>query len=1350
MKGLRFLLSVGLLLSLIGIGQAQQWVSFGKTAGTVLEPKTVNSSKSALVLQFDLPGMTVEKKSEKNIDYQQLIISGAGQNGNEIGFPNLPVYSQAIAIPAMSGVSYKIISATYQTLTGYNVFPVQDPMPDMKNAPAPVFRKNIEAYSKNEFYPAETISFSEPALIRDLRFVNLLYRPVQFNPATGELKVCTSLQLQIDFSGVDFRNVPQTSGTMSKDFSDMLDGYVINKDQFVNSSKTFQTAGKYYIITVDSFYNSVLPLAQWRQRMGYTTVVDSFSKLNTAANDTVDIKNAIQNAYNNWGVEYVLLVGDHANASNVYMLPAKKTNIGSYSYNPIPHDHGYSLTSGTDYFSDVYVGRLPGQTKAQIDTMVAKIVRYERTPYMTNTNWFHRGVMLGSYETGRIFIPTGRTVRTHLMAHGFDKVDTLFESSTDMALLTYSNIDSSLEAGRAFLMFRGHGAELDPATGPGYTAYFGGSNHGYLDAYRDTNFASLHNGQMNGVVIAPTCLAADYAEELGTAPHRVMAEYFFNYLSSTTPRSEGSAGYFGAMDVSYSFYNDSLSIGIFDHILDSNHTKFQQACNGGKLFMEKYYPVGDAVTQYEFYFMTIAGDPAMDLWTATPDSFAVTYTTPLNVGSQTYAVNVKRKVANTNLQDAHVCVMMDDLTVYSVGTTDASGNVSFSINPVNAGNMYLTVTKHNYKPFEAVVTVINGAPSKPNVTKLLDGAKLPDLRPYLTFVSTDPQSNPIDYRVIWDTLSTFASPAKDSSTTTTYASGTPVTFQFPSNLTAGRTYWWKVKGRDPAGTNMFGPESDVRSFTVASDIPAGTLCWMHTKGGQFTADSYTGATAAQGDSVILAAPSSGSATLMTEDFEGGALPAGWDTSGSYPANYGWLIRTAGGTQPPSFGTTYEGCQFPSTSVTPAASEEIITTPQYLMNAGAQTCSLSYAYGMDPGVAADSLLLEASFFSGGSWSAWTQVDGLNNGTTTISGTRSIGMNAQMPKDGIQLRWRFSQGGGRNGQDAAIDNITLKYTYLVPNTDGTMISGPVYYKDITKSETVSRSTYKWGKVMWHKKAAADSIGIQVQYCNNNIWALVPDAVLPNNSKGFFNQSSATDSATLVTMDTVTYDSLRVVANLYRPASKASTNPVLYDIEFARPGYMAALGVSLSSFTAFAQNNKATVQWRTESEQDCYQWAVERSASPDGQFTELDRLDGNGTTSQPHEYTYNDASVLSPGVYYYRIIEIGKNGGQTVYGPVSAKIGQGLPLEYALQAAYPNPSQGAATIKYSLKQPGQTLLRVYNVLGEEIRTLVNGLQKSDYYQVNWDGRDNKGRLVSNGVYFYKLVSGSYSATRKLTVLR
>jgi len=105
------------------------------------------------------------------------------------------------------------------------------------------------------------------------------------------------------------------------------------------------------------------------------------------------------------------------------------------------------------------------------------------------------------------------------------------------------------------------------------------------------------------------------------------------------------------------------------------------------------------------------------------------------------------------------------------------------------------------------------------------------------------------------------------------------------------------------------------------------------------------------------------------------------------------------------------------------------------------------------------------------------------------------------------------------------------------------------------------------------------------------------------------------------------------------------------------------------------------------------------------------------------------------------LGTSGGYAVLTPAA----------YALGQNFPNPmGSGATAIKYALKAPGRTTLRVYNVLGEEVRTLVDRHQAANYYSVHWDGRDNGGRDVSNGVYFYKLSSGDFSDVRKLTVLK
>lgn len=62
----------------------------------------------------------------------------------------------------------------------------------------------------------------------------------------------------------------------------------------------------------------------------------------------------------------------------------------------------------------------------------------------------------------------------------------------------------------------------------------------------------------------------------------------------------------------------------------------------------------------------------------------------------------------------------------------------------------------------------------------------------------------------------------------------------------------------------------------------------------------------------------------------------------------------------------------------------------------------------------------------------------------------------------------------------------------------------------------------------------------------------------------------------------------------------------------------------------------------------------------------------------------------------------------------------------------------------------LKIYNAHGQLVRTLVEGPKKQDHYNVVWDGRNDRGNVVTSGVYFYRLTAGNYSATKKLVLLK
>lgn len=94
--------------------------------------------------------------------------------------------------------------------------------------------------------------------------------------------------------------------------------------------------------------------------------------------------------------------------------------------------------------------------------------------------------------------------------------------------------------------------------------------------------------------------------------------------------------------------------------------------------------------------------------------------------------------------------------------------------------------------------------------------------------------------------------------------------------------------------------------------------------------------------------------------------------------------------------------------------------------------------------------------------------------------------------------------------------------------------------------------------------------------------------------------------------------------------------------------------------------------------------------------------------------------------------------------------LPRNTVLLPAYPNPFNSGVMVPYQLARQEQVKLVVYNLAGQVAKVLVAQVQAASTYQVGWDGRDEQGRELASGVYFYRLQTGAQVETRKLLLLR
>jgi len=94
--------------------------------------------------------------------------------------------------------------------------------------------------------------------------------------------------------------------------------------------------------------------------------------------------------------------------------------------------------------------------------------------------------------------------------------------------------------------------------------------------------------------------------------------------------------------------------------------------------------------------------------------------------------------------------------------------------------------------------------------------------------------------------------------------------------------------------------------------------------------------------------------------------------------------------------------------------------------------------------------------------------------------------------------------------------------------------------------------------------------------------------------------------------------------------------------------------------------------------------------------------------------------------------------------------VPTLFALEQNYPNPFNPSTQIVYQLAELGQTKLQIYNILGQEIQTLVNATQPAGRYEVTWNGRNSQGIQVPAGIYIYRLQTDAFTEMKKMILTK
>lgn len=188
---------------------------------------------------------------------------------------------------------------------------------------------------------------------------------------------------------------------------------------------------------------------------------------------------------------------------------------------------------------------------------------------------------------------------------------------------------------------------------------------------------------------------------------------------------------------------------------------------------------------------------------------------------------------------------------------------------------------------------------------------------------------------------------------------------------------------------------------------------------------------------------------------------------------------------------------------------------------------------------------------------------------------------------------------------------------------------------------------------------------------------------------------------------------------------------------------LPVELASFTVAVTNKSVHLKWRTFTEINNSRFDVERMIE-NKSWEKVGSIPGAGNSYSPKNYSFIDNLPLQSGKYFYRLKQIDNDGNYKYSGKVEVYINL-VPQNYSLRQNYPNPFNPSTRIHYELTSKQFVTLKIYDVLGIELQTLVNEEKQPGAYEVTWIAEN-----LPSGVYYYRINAGSFVETKKMVLLK
>jgi len=386
------------------------------------------------------------------------------------------------------------------------------------------------------------------------------------------------------------------------------------------------------------------------------------------------LKDFLQDAYNNWEIppQFVTLIGD---VDGDIAIPA--FNYALAGHGGAADDHEYSLLEGDDYFPDIYIGRLSVTSTDELETVVNRIINYETNPYLSGQRYFDRGLLAS--DTSALMSMSVMLWAGGLMeSYGYTDVESIYYFS----YMPVTAVTASLNTGIGMFNFRGW------------------HDWGGFDQ------EAVHG--LNNINMTPVIFGCA-SETNNLYETESMGEAWLRAGSADEPA--GAIGCIGpsAYDT-YAKYDGTLDQGMTDALYNKDLFRLGEILNSGKFELWLNFPLnrgsGNPLISVECYYhaYNVLGDPAAPVWTLTPYPVTSEHSSTVPLGRNYLDVVASDRYGL--LPDAFVTLLKEG-EIFSSGYTDESGEITLPLQNASAGDMTITITHPNRKPYQSTISLFD-------------------------------------------------------------------------------------------------------------------------------------------------------------------------------------------------------------------------------------------------------------------------------------------------------------------------------------------------------------------------------------------------------------------------------------------------------------------------------------------------------------------------------------------------------------------------------------------------------------------------------------------------------------------